>query len=74
VSTPTESAEAWFRQANDAFRGSGHYSLTGKSDLAQIKVAEAGMYLARGLGDLSIGLRATYQLLDEVKRMLQRPR
>ena len=32
------------------------------------------MYLARGLGDLSIGLRATYQLLDEVKRMLQRPR
>jgi len=25
-------------------------------------------------GDLSVGLRATYQLLDEVKRMLQRPR
>ena len=66
---PTESAQAFFRLAQENFR-----QAAVKADVASPLLHEAlgNLQLARGMSDLSVGLRATYMLLDEVKSMLKR--
>jgi hypothetical protein len=66
--TPTELAESYFRQAQGSLtRG----MLSEKND--SITTAElAGLVnLAEGLVHLSTGVRATYILLEDVKRLLE---
>jgi hypothetical protein len=65
---PTNEAERFFTQAQNSFtRG-----LLASKDL-DVKDQLAGLSnIAQGLGNLAVGVRATYMLLEEVKALLQR--
>lgn len=69
---PTEDAEQWFREARRVAKESSRLRATvpatvennQRSDMA---LATAIDYLCHGMSNLSVGLRATYQLLDSIK-------
>ena len=77
---PTEAAQQSFGSGEEsAYRAHLKYSelpsLSAKADsrqLGDMALANAVHSLARGLRNLSVGLRATYQLLEEVKRLIER--
>lgn len=65
---PTELAESYFRQAQGSFtRG----MLSEKNDSTTTSELAGLVNITEGLVHLSTGLRATYILLDEVKRLLE---
>ena len=65
---PTESAQAFFGLALLNYQ-----QAVIKADVnsADLRLALGDIDVARGLSDLSVGLRATYILLEEVKSLLQ---
>ncbi len=64
---PTQIAEAYFSAATVVARNSGHKNILEPRDLAYI----LGKF-GEGFGQMAIGLRATYILLEEVRNLLQR--
>lgn len=69
MATPTQAAEDYFRRSQNSFtRG---IVATKSTDMADIYAGLTNM--AEGLADLAVGVRATYILLDEVKRRLDFP-
>jgi hypothetical protein len=71
--TPTQSAQNWFRISKTNYQAA--WEAAGKAgDSTAWNTAGANIALTDGLIDLATGLRATYQLLEEVKQLLQRPR
>jgi hypothetical protein len=65
---PTELAESYFRQAQGSLtRG----MLSDKNDSTTTAELAGLVNLMEGLVHLSTGLRATYILLEEVKRLLE---
>ena len=69
VERPTESARNSFRDAEHDFMRALAKADTGSALFFQT----AGDFdVAHGLQELSVGLRATYMLLEEVKGLLQR--
>ena len=80
MTRPTESAKTHF---DYAVRTAKAAAVTlGKNDLISPNEMQLGNYnhvaavahMAKGLSDLSVGLRATYILLEEVKNLLERQR
>lgn len=71
---PTESARMHFDIAKSHSRMAGQLGAKDKGDDGMYKShAAISIYeLSDGLADLTSGLRATYLLLEEVKRMLER--
>ena len=71
---PTENAEYWFRQAdhNSSILMFPHRDLS-DSD-RDFYIGNSLHDLAKGLGHLAVGLRATYILLDQVNRKLDQQR
>jgi hypothetical protein len=67
ASTPTQNAERSFRDAASNFLKGSRVA-----DPATEAVATGLMNMAIGFQELSVGVRATYILLDEVKGMLGR--
>jgi hypothetical protein len=68
---PTESAEHNFRLAEQMYvKAVVNAGSTVDKAVMEQMLAHASM--ARGMRDLSVGLRATYILLEEVKGMLKR--
>lgn len=82
MSTPTEMAETYFadasKHADRAVSNYGYYRAVPQQDkyeykqTADMALARAVYDLSRGLKHLSVGLRATYLLLDEVKGLRQK--
>jgi hypothetical protein len=81
MATPTEWAEAHFesamRSADEAARVLGTLKVdkgvviqASKSELGEFHTAGAVRKIAHGLKHLSVGLRATYILLEEINRKL----
>ncbi|RFB79711.1 hypothetical protein [Methylovirgula sp. 4M-Z18] len=69
MSKPTEEAEYNFRNAQRSFtRG----ILNAGNDLNATDTFAGLQYIAEGLVNLATGLRATYLLLEEVNRKLDR--
>jgi len=68
MSRPTEDAEAKFQQARVVL---GHSILKIPADSENVAQNGALINIAEGLIHLSVGLRATYILLEDVKRLLQ---
>jgi hypothetical protein len=69
--TPTESAESLFKVANENFF-SAQAHLRGSKEREGLGAIALGLQqTAGGLRNLSVGVRATYILLEEVKRLLQ---
>jgi hypothetical protein len=68
---PTESAEYNFRLA-EQFYVKAVVNAGSTVDKAVMEQMLADTSMARGMRDLSVGLRATYILLEEVKGMLKR--
>ena len=68
MAKPTENAEEYFDRAGSFFAHYAMASPTG-SDMALLSHGLAN--IARGLQYMSIGLRATYNEVEEVKRLLQ---
>jgi hypothetical protein len=62
---PSQKAEWAFNRAAGFFAGS-------PKDVQLSHVAYMLQEMSKGLSDLSVGLRATYSLLDEVNRKLDR--
>jgi hypothetical protein len=74
MSTPTQIAETAFTAAVTNFSNAQHH-ITLKNQLDGLgSMALALQQTAAGLRDLSVGVRATYVLLEEVKRLLQQQR
>lgn len=77
MSKPTEMAKTRFDYANRAAKEAAA-ALDKKSatpaDIQQSSYNQAAAlaHVARGLGDLAVGVRATYILLEEIKGMLER--
>jgi hypothetical protein len=67
---PTENAEYLFDRANSEAARVGHFGMSPEQDTKQL--AKAISALAAGLYQLSIGLRATYNKLEEVKALMER--
>lgn len=67
---PTEEAATFFGQATSSAFSAG--SFADKNDRAAQFEAKALNQIANGLEALSRGIRATYILLEEVKRLLER--
>ena len=65
---PTESAQIWFTSATHHYQQAIVYDKDVHTP--ETYMSFAGIDLAKGLKELSVGLRATYLLLEEVKRML----
>jgi hypothetical protein len=66
---PTRLAESYFYQAQGAFtRG----QLGATNDLTAGDNFAGLNNIAQGLANLAVGVRATYILLEEVKRLLER--
>jgi hypothetical protein len=68
MARPTEEAQTHFVLANRLF---GHL-VTSSGDMGKLATGLGNM--AQGLEKLSIGVRATYIELEEVKRLLQQQR
>jgi hypothetical protein len=68
MAKPTENAEEYFDRAGGFFA---HYAMAAQtgSDMALLSHGLAN--ISRGLQQLSIGLRATYNEVEEVKRLLR---
>jgi hypothetical protein len=69
MSKPTERAEFRFQRASQILATS---ILQTPADSPMVAPNGALIELAYGLMEMSVGLRATYILLEEVKHMLQR--
>ena len=74
---PTEEAEKHFKYALQAAQlvahGANKDTLTAKEQaLVAYNHAVGLAAMARGLGELSIGVRATYNLMEEIKILIQR--
>jgi hypothetical protein len=74
---PTESATAKFKQAMGETKRAVSASVQspGHDGPYNVLLAQAVMMLAEGLSELSVGLRATYILIDQMERQqrLKRP-
>ena len=68
MARPTEEAQAYFALAGRLF---GHL-VTSSGDMGKLGTGLANLTI--GLEKLSVGLRATYIELEEVKRLLQQRR
>ena len=69
MARPTDEAQTYFQLANRLF---GHLVTSSSGDMAKLGTGLGN--LAQGLEKLSVGLRATYIELEEVKRLLQQQR
>jgi hypothetical protein len=67
---PTEEAGVFFGQATSSAFSAGAFA--DKNDRAMQYEAKALNQIANGLEALSRGMRATYILLEEVKKLLER--
>lgn len=69
---PTEQAEFQFKQVEQGAMSvvSGLKAKNDDISVAFYNSSVAMVHLARGLGSLAIGLRATFQLLEDVNRKL----
>jgi hypothetical protein len=65
--TPTQSAEGHFRQVSEASTRLYMGNTSKESTALGIGLS----HLGQGLADLSVGLRATYQKLDEIERLIK---
>jgi hypothetical protein len=77
MARPTEQAQKWFENAQTiaarAERTLWKTPMTSSSHQSGIyDQAMALGNLAKGLGEIAVGLRATYILLEEVKNLLER--
>ncbi len=71
MTRPTEDAEHYFYQAQGIFS----QAMLREAGASAMSSEFAGHVNAmQGLAHLSVGLRATYMLLEEVKSLLQRQR
>ncbi len=64
--TPTQQAESYLQTAIDNFYNA---SLTGR----QQTVAPGLQQMAAAMKQMSVGLRATYQKLEELEALIKRP-
>jgi len=70
MAKPTELAEDYFRRAQGACtRG----ILNAQKDLNATDTFAALSNMCEGLANLAVGVRATYLLVEEVQRKLNRP-
>ena len=71
---PTESAEAYFKKAYDlALKAAGHTrTVQDPIGIAIYDIAASLSAVSKGLGDMAIGLRATYLVLERVEQKLDR--
>ena len=72
MATPTQSAEYSFRQARSKLENLAGEAFGRGSDRPR-NARKALIAMCDGLGHLSVGLRATYALLSEVKTELAQP-
>jgi hypothetical protein len=72
--TPTESAEAYFKKAYDlALWGANHTrTVQDPTGIAVYDIAASLTAISKGLGEMAIGLRATYLVLGRVEQKLDR--
>ena len=70
--TPTESAEAYFKKAYDrALWGTNHTrTVQDPTGIAVYDIAASLTAISKGLGEMAIGLRATYLALERVEQKL----
>jgi hypothetical protein len=74
MGSPTQEAEQYFQHANNWLFQVVQKSIAGQDDSSAIPNIAMGLNnMAYGLGKLSVGLRATYQKLEEVERLLKQP-
>ena len=71
MASPTENAEVSFGAAEGNFGGAATRLQLGNDKNALFLIAAGLQQQAGGLKDLSVGVRATYILLAEVKRLLE---
>jgi hypothetical protein len=70
--TPTESAEHYFRRAYDAAIAAANHTkdVNDPTGIAVYDIAASLSAISKGLGDVAVGLRATYLLLERVEKKL----
>jgi hypothetical protein len=69
--SPTRAAELNFQKAGTAFV---QVYAVGEGQLSDLKLLAGGlMDTVKGLQDLSAGLRATYQKLEEIEKLMKSP-
>ena len=71
MATPTENAEVAFEVAGSNFQAAASRLQLGNDKNALFLIASGLSQQADGLKDLTVGVRATYILLAEVKRLLE---
>jgi hypothetical protein len=72
--SPTQSAEYYFRRAYDLALASTVHTqkVQDETGIAVYDLAACMSAISKGLGDMAIGMRATYQLLERVEQKLDR--
>jgi hypothetical protein len=74
--TPTQSAEQYFRIAHDrAIWAANHTAeVNDPTGIAVYDIAACLSAISKGLGDLAVGLRATYMRLESLENKLDQQR
>jgi hypothetical protein len=74
MTSPTQSAEIYFRKAYDLAIAAARHTQNVKDEtgIAVYDLAACMSGISKGLGDLAIGIRATYMLLERVEQKLNR--
>ena len=75
MTSPTQHAEVLFRTAYDRALGAAAHTqdVQDPTGIAVYDIAASLAGLSKGLGELAVGLRATYMLLERVERKLNEP-
>lgn len=71
MSRPTETAQSYFAMAQSRFHSAMEKAAV-HGDTIEYNLAMGHLDMCTGLTHLNTGLRATYQVLDEVRTLLQR--
>jgi hypothetical protein len=74
--SPSQSAEYYFKRAYDtAIAATNHTkNVQDETGIAVYDIAASMAAISKGLGDMAIGLRATYMLIERVEQKLDRQR
>ena len=72
--SPTQSAEHYFRRAYDAAIAAARHTkdVQDETGIAVYDLAACMSGISKGLGDMAIGIRATYMLLERMEQKLNR--
>ena len=73
MASPTESAEHYFRAAYDRALAAANHTkdVQDPTGIAVYDIAASLSGISKGLGDLAVGLRATYMLLERLEKKLE---